>query len=105
MWVMGGAGGPFGAAPGGGAAGFAGSAVDPVFCAKVELVASPAATATVEPRKVRRSSDPMGTSSNASSLRTLAKEKRNQLWLVPDPCAVGRTRFGPQALLTSLDSS
>src|SRR4051812_23349568 len=35
MWVMGGAGGPFGAAPGGGvAAGLAGSAGDPVFLRK-----------------------------------------------------------------------
>src|SRR3954469_25843725 len=68
MWVMGGAGGSFGAAPGGGAAGFAGSAVDPVFCAKAELVAHPAATAAVEPRKVRRSSDPMVTSSQREQL-------------------------------------
>src|SRR4051812_33749996 len=69
MWVMGGSGGPLGAAPGGGAAaGFAGSAGDPVFCAKVVLVASPAATAAVDLRNVRRSSDPMVTSSQCEQL-------------------------------------
>src|SRR3954468_6587319 len=61
---MGGSGGPFGAAPGGGAAaGPACCAGKPVFCAKVVLVAIPAATATVEPKNVRRSTDNMVTSS------------------------------------------
>src|SRR4051794_21110344 len=61
---MGGSGGPFGAAPGGGGgAGLACCAGKPVFCAKGVLVAIPAATATVEPKNVRRSTDTMVTSS------------------------------------------
>src|SRR4051794_14120173 len=66
---MGGWGGPFGAAPGGGAAaGFACSAGVPVFCAKAAFAATPAATATVEPKKVRRSTDTMVTSSTFEHL-------------------------------------
>src|SRR3954447_5962588 len=66
---MGGSGGPFGAAPGGAAAaGLACSATVPGFCAIAELVAIPAATATAEPKNVRRSRGPMVTSSQCEQL-------------------------------------
>src|SRR3954451_21540832 len=85
---MGGWGGPFGAAPGGGAAaGFACSAGDPVFCAKAAFAATPAATATVEPKKVRSSTDTMVTSSTFEHLASPSPKRGIRLWQVPDNCA------------------
>src|SRR3954469_15226877 len=100
---MGGWGGPFGAAPGGGAAaGFACSAGDPVFCAKAAFAATPAATATVEPKKVRRSTDTMVTSSTFKHLASPNPKRGISSGKVQITARGGANSFWPSNMPTQL---